>query len=431
VTTTAAAVRPSAASDAGGTDSAEPFASALDDALGAGHPEVDEAGAQPGGGSPAGQDEAADGDAGTAAEPPAAGPSGVVAALWALLTGAAATAPAGDPGTPVAAGHVAGALPPGLAVAQVRAAGVAHGLQAKLGVEGTSPDGAPAGTAPAVPGTGHPTLPPPAAAAARAAVEALAAAGVHQVVADPDPAPHPGAVPAAVAPSPVPGEAAPAPAPSAPSALPPVPATATAGGTSTAADQGTGAGPGEEGNAPAEAVPTAGPAAPAVPTAPVARAEAATGAAAAQPVGGQIARQVAVLRGGPDGSHTMTVVLTPETLGPVEVSVTVSQGTVELTLRGAHEHGRAVLLDALPDLRRDLEAAGLTCSRLDVDRGSRDGSWSSSQQQPGRFGEPGAGDRGGSQGRPDGGARPWQRSADTGEGRPATPHTASGLDIRA
>ena len=38
----------------------------------------------------------------------------------------------------------------------------------------------------------------------------------------------------------------------------------------------------------------------------------------------------------------------------------VSKGAVDLTLRGAHEQGRAALLDALPDLRRDLEAAGLS-----------------------------------------------------------------------
>jgi flagellar hook-length control protein FliK len=67
-------------------------------------------------------------------------------------------------------------------------------------------------------------------------------------------------------------------------------------------------------------------------------------------------------------------VLTPDTLGPVEVQVTLSKGTVDLTLRGAHEHGRAALLDALPDLRRDLESAGLNPSRLDVDRDTG-GSW--------------------------------------------------------
>jgi flagellar hook-length control protein FliK len=150
----------------------------------------------------------------------------------------------------------------------------------------------------------------------------------------------------------------------------------------------------------------------------------------AQPVSGQITQQVAVLRGAPDGSHTMTVVLTPESLGPVEVSVTVSQGTVELTLRGAHEHGRAALLDAVPDLRRDLEAAGLTCSRLDVDRGGRDGAWSSSQQNAGRFGDQGPGGRGSQHDRSDGSARPWHGSADRGEGPRATARTASGLDVR-
>ena len=67
----------------------------------------------------------------------------------------------------------------------------------------------------------------------------------------------------------------------------------------------------------------------------------ATASAAAPPVGSQVARQVAMLRGGPDGTQTMTLVLNPENLGPVEVSVTMTKGTVDLTLRGAHEMGRA------------------------------------------------------------------------------------------
>jgi flagellar hook-length control protein FliK len=33
-------------------------------------------------------------------------------------------------------------------------------------------------------------------------------------------------------------------------------------------------------------------------------------------VGSQVARHVAVLRGGPDGTQTMTLVLNPENLGP-------------------------------------------------------------------------------------------------------------------
>jgi flagellar hook-length control protein FliK len=126
----------------------------------------------------------------------------------------------------------------------------------------------------------------------------------------------------------------------------------------------------------------------------------------------------------------MTVVLTPESLGPVEVSVTVSQGIVELTLRGAHEHGRAALLEAVPDLRRDLEAAGLTCTRLDVDRGNRDGGWSSSQQHAGRPGEQGPGNRSSQRDSSDDGARPWHRSADRGEGTRAPARAAAGLDLR-
>src|SRR3712207_2044830 len=89
------------------------------------------------------------------------------------------------------------------------------------------------------------------------------------------------------------------------------------------------------------------------------------------PVAGQVAQQVAVLRSAPDGTHTMTVVLTPETLGPVEVQVTLSQGTVDLALKSATEAGRAALLEALPELRRDLAGAGLTCTSASVDREDR------------------------------------------------------------
>ena len=64
----------------------------------------------------------------------------------------------------------------------------------------------------------------------------------------------------------------------------------------------------------------------------------------------------------------MTLVLTPDTLGEVQVQVTLNKGAIELALRGAHEQGRAALLEALPELRRDLEAAGLNPSRLEVAR---------------------------------------------------------------
>jgi flagellar hook-length control protein FliK len=138
----------------------------------------------------------------------------------------------------------------------------------------------------------------------------------------------------------------------------------------------------------------------------------------------QVASHVAVLRTAPDGVHTMTVVLTPETLGRVEVQVTLQHGAVDLTLRGATEAGRAALLDALPELRRDLQGAGLNCTNASVDRGPANG-WAAAQQHAG-------GDRPGQQGRPDGRGGPWQRTPDLDAGSPALVSTtaASGLDVR-
>jgi flagellar hook-length control protein FliK len=185
-------------------------------------------------------------------------------------------------------------------------------------------------------------------------------------------------------------------------------------------------------------VPAGSPAATAPTLAPVAAADGATGHSAAQPVSTQVARQVAVLADGPDGAHTMTLVLTPDSVGPVEVQVTLQKGTIDLHLRGAHEHGRAALLDALPDLRRDLEAAGLTTARLEVDRDSG-GAWlgrhSAQQhaQQQAMAQQQGFGDRGGRQDTGEGRSRSWARPADTGVSGPAPStnrSTSSGVDYR-
>jgi flagellar hook-length control protein FliK len=88
-------------------------------------------------------------------------------------------------------------------------------------------------------------------------------------------------------------------------------------------------------------------------------------------VAAQLAPQLAVLRNAPDGTQTMTLVVTPDSLGPVAVQVTITEGTLDMTLHGASEHGRHALTDALPELRRDLESAGLTLSRLEVDADAR------------------------------------------------------------
>jgi flagellar hook-length control protein FliK len=114
--------------------------------------------------------------------------------------------------------------------------------------------------------------------------------------------------------------------------------------------------------------------------------------------------------------------------------VTLHKGTVDLTLRGAHDMGRAALLDGLPDLRRDLESAGLTCSRLEVDRDTG-GSWlarhSAQQGQQGMH--QGPSDRGGQQTPGENRSRPWGAPADIAVSGPtATSHrsTSSGVDVR-
>ena len=130
----------------------------------------------------------------------------------------------------------------------------------------------------------------------------------------------------------------------------------------------------------------------------------------------------------------MTLVLNPENLGPVEVSVTLSKGTVDLTLRGAHELGRAALLDGLPDLRRDLEAAGLSPARLEVDRDTG-GSWLGRHAQQ-QVAEQGFGQQPGRRGGQDAGdsrSRPWGVPADTAVSGPTPPRhrsASSGVDLR-
>jgi flagellar hook-length control protein FliK len=148
-------------------------------------------------------------------------------------------------------------------------------------------------------------------------------------------------------------------------------------------------------------------------------------------VASQLVPHVAVLRGAPDGSHSMTVVLSPENLGPVQLQVTLTNGTLDMTLRGAHEHGRSALMAALPDLRRDLQAAGLSCSKLDVDA-EAGGSWSAqhqSAQQQAAQQQSGEG-RGWAMRSEN--ARPRGRSAELGQVRPipvSSGPTSSGVDF--
>jgi flagellar hook-length control protein FliK len=177
--------------------------------------------------------------------------------------------------------------------------------------------------------------------------------------------------------------------------------------------------PGQATVTPATAVPEAAPTPP---------------AGAGTPVAAQLGRQLAVLRNAPDGSQTMTVVITPETLGQVTVSVTITDGTLDLTLHGAHETGRHALAAALPELRRELETAGLSFARLEVSTSSGGdagtGLRNAQQQLDARAGQQGSGQPGQDPRPRTWGAAP-DRLGESGTARATDQSTSPGVDVLA
>ncbi|WP_222265406.1 flagellar hook-length control protein FliK [Modestobacter marinus] len=373
------------------------FASVLDDALTSG-------GQQSG---PAAED--------TPEEDRAPGQDGTVVPVavltlppWLLLSAAPASA------TPVVAS-------PGTAPDAVASTAVAPDLLPAAG----GPATAPSGPVPAYAAVADAAAPVPAPPVPTAVAAALAGAVVSS---GSSPADVP-AGPATAADAVVSGPALPLPAPAE------TPADADA---DTGADDGGGDPAGAA--APEQPAPDADPlaafgttSAPAPATATAGTSTAPSSADADQPVATQLGRQLAVLTEAPDGTQTMTLVITPDELGPVSIQATITDGTIDLTLLGAHEHGRQALAEALPDLRRELETAGLSVSRLEVgtDAGRDGDSWQRAGQQ--QLPDP----RGGSQGQPgrapaDG--RGWVRDDDqNGAGTPvrtADPSTSRGVDVR-
>ena len=455
----------SRSTSAGSRDGAPAFAHALDDALGSdrsparGTDRPDRRGADraadrasdravqhAGDRSAVRRTGAADPSAAPDAETPAeqddatpdtgAAPVVVAPGLWALL--AAATAPPAPGSDPAAA-----ALGP---VADVATGLTATGLTA-AGL-GTDPLPAPgAGTA------GDPVAVPapvagsplPIAGPATATVAELAAATGLTVVLGEGPAPTPVTTPAATPPAAAPPTTPAPPTAPATDAVPApglvgAPPAAVPGDTADSGGDGaTGGGAGlpaaVESTPAAETdavlpLPGAAPAAPAAPAAAAVPATTPTGPDA--PVAAQLGRQIAVLHNAPDGSHTMTVVITPESLGPVTVAVTVTDGTLDVTLHGAHDVGRHALQDALPELRRELESAGLSFTKLEVDTSTRDDGSRTAQQ----LSDPRAGQQG-SSGRSDQPVprpRTWGSAPDRvaeGSAAPTTDQSApSGVDVR-
>lgn len=94
----------------------------------------------------------------------------------------------------------------------------------------------------------------------------------------------------------------------------------------------------------------------------------------------QLARPIFTLASAGRGDHVMTVHVTPDALGPVTVRAHVGAEGVRVELFAPTDGGRDALRAILPDLRRDLNGAGLSGS-LDL----------SSQNQPqpdGQRGDP-------------------------------------------
>ncbi|KHL02416.1 hypothetical protein LK10_12485 [Sinomonas humi] len=118
---------------------------------------------------------------------------------------------------------------------------------------------------------------------------------------------------------------------------------------------------------------------------------------APQPFSAQIAKPVFTLAAAGPGEHIMTVKVTPEDLGPVTVQAHIGTDGVKVQLFAPTDAGRAAVQAALPELRRDLAAAGLGAS---LDLSARSAPQESSGGAGGRDspekggGNPGRGRRG-------------------------------------
>ena len=101
----------------------------------------------------------------------------------------------------------------------------------------------------------------------------------------------------------------------------------------------------------------------------------------------QLVAPIAAVRfRGPDGTHSLTVDITPDELGPVRIHVELRDGNVELRLAGHSEAARDALRAALPDLRRALEAAGVGTGSFQI-APDTSGQPRDQQSQP-QFGQP-------------------------------------------
>jgi hypothetical protein len=87
----------------------------------------------------------------------------------------------------------------------------------------------------------------------------------------------------------------------------------------------------------------------------------------------QVVRAVVPLRKLPDGTHRVVLELRPAELGTVRVELSVDAGTVHVGMRADTPGTDALLHAALPEVRAQLDAAGLAAGRVAVGFGAEGG----------------------------------------------------------
>jgi flagellar hook-length control protein FliK len=100
----------------------------------------------------------------------------------------------------------------------------------------------------------------------------------------------------------------------------------------------------------------------------------------------ELAQALASLRSRPDGTHELSVQLHPAELGAVQVTATISNGQLTVTLACAHQAARDAVAAALPALQQQLQGTNfggvdLGFSAFAQQQGGQ--SAPQSQQQPG------------------------------------------------
>ena len=89
--------------------------------------------------------------------------------------------------------------------------------------------------------------------------------------------------------------------------------------------------------------------------------------AAEQPLASQVAGPVLALRARGDGSHQLMIALHPAELGPVNLHVRISGDAMTISLASSNDIAHDTLAEALPQLRAELQSAGLGSASLSLD----------------------------------------------------------------